>query len=119
MSLKKPPLWVAVWILGAIGWPVAFLASLIAAIFLMGHAEFALAAIYIGLSLYPISIGVLILRVSLSYSGRNVWKILSMGIAALMIVFGFVPVLSTKIDSSVSTRQIQFPGYIHGLGFRV
>jgi hypothetical protein len=97
--------------------PVAFVASIIAAIFLMSYPPIPLAAV--GLCLYPIAIGVLIVRAGLSYSGRNIWKFLSMGVATLMIVFGLVPVFVTKFDSSISTQHIQFPGYIRGLGFRV
>ena len=112
-------MWIAVCIFGAIGWPVAFAAVLVAFVLFGQHPQVALAAIYTGLSIYPAAVGVLILRASIAYSGRRIWKALSFGIAGLMIAFGLVPVLVTKIDSSVSTQQIQFPGYIRGLGFRV
>jgi hypothetical protein len=119
MTLRAPRLWVAVWILGAIGWPVAFAAVLVAFVLWGQRPEVALVAIYTGLSVYPAAVGVIILRASIAYSGRKIWKALSVGIAGLMIVLGLVPVLTTKIESSASIRHIQFPSYMSGLGFRV
>jgi len=118
----NPPLWVTVWVLGILGCPGAFLLSTLIAftIVLLSGASLLgfgiiLTVFILGCRVYPVVAGLLILRASRTYAGRRAWKILSIGIAGLLIIGGIVPLLNISIDIKTSGEP-HFPKNLYFSG---
>jgi hypothetical protein len=125
--MKLPPLWVAVWLLGVVGYPAAislvllammvvftFTAGLVITVVMIG-------ALIVAICVYPMIIGVVIILAARRYGGPSVWKIFSFVAAGALIVAGAYPLATAniKINGQTGKPTIHQPGWWHPLGSRV